>query len=250
MSFKNFRVQIILRIILLFVSLYGLTYYLFIEVNEIRVFFLALASLLFLLWIFSYINKSNKDVKNLLQAIIHNDFTVKYNSTRKGSSFDEMYAALNKVNDKFVESTQQDAAEYQYISSINQLQIGILAFDDLERVQLVNAAFKRLLDIKEIVSLNLLKKDFSELYDAIWSISSKDTEIVKLNLKGRVYRLSLSATEFKLRRKPFKIISFQDIHAELDQNEMQAWQKLIRVLTHEIMNSVALLPLCQGHSRV
>ena len=133
MSFKNFRVQIILRIILLFVSLYGLTYYLFIEVNEIRVFFLALASLLFLLWIFSYINKSNKDVKNLLQAIIHNDFTVKYNSTRKGSSFDEMYAALNKVNDKFVESTQQDAAEYQYISTlINQLQIGILAFDDLE----------------------------------------------------------------------------------------------------------------------
>ena len=247
MSFKNFRVQIILRIILLFVSLYGLTYYLFIEVNEIRVFFLALASLLFLLWIFSYINKSNKDVKNLLQAIIHNDFTVKYNSTRKGSSFDEMYAALNKVNDKFVESTQQDAAEYQYISTlINQLQIGILAFDDLERVQLVNAAFKRLLDIKEIVSLNLLKKDFSELYDAIWSISSKDTEIVKLNLKGRVYRLSLSATEFKLRRKPFKIISFQDIHAELDQNEMQAWQKLIRVLTHEIMNSVAPITSLSG----
>ena len=84
------------------------------------------------------------------------------------------------------------------------------------------------------------------MYDAIWSISSKDTEIVKLNLKGRVYRLSLSATEFKLRRKPFKIISFQDIHAELDQNEMQAWQKLIRVLTHEIMNSVAPITSLSG----
>ncbi len=227
--------------------MYGLSYYLFIELNQIRVFFLGLSSLLILLWLFSYINKTNKDVKNFLQAIIHDDFTVKYNATKQGKSFDEMYDVFNKVNQKFVDTTQQDAAEYQYIGTlINQLQIGILAFDDRERIQLVNQAFKQMLDIKEIINLELLKNNYQELYEAIKLINSKESEIVKLSLKGRIYRLSLSATEFRLRGKAFKIISFQDIHAELDQNEMQAWQKLIRVLTHEIMNSVAPITSLSG----
>ena len=247
MNFKNFRVQIILRVVLLFLSIYGLTYYLFVELNEIRVFFLGLSSVLILIWIFSYINKANKDVKNFLQAIIHDDFTIKYNSTKQGRTFDEMYETFNKVNHKFVESTQQDAAEYQYISTlINQLQVGILAFDDRERIQLVNQAFKNLLEIKEIVNLDSLRRELPELYEAIVSAGTKDNTIVKLNLKGRVSRLSLSSTAFKLRGKSFKIISFQDIHAELDQNEMQAWQKLIRVLTHEIMNSVAPITSLSG----
>lgn len=200
-----------------------------------------------LMWMFSYINKTNKDVKNSLQAIIHDDFTIKYNPTKQGNSFDEMYKTFNQVNQKFVESTQQDAAEYQYIGTlINQLQIGILAFDDRERIQLVNDAFKKLLGITEIINLDLLRIEYPDLYQSIQDIGSNKSEIVKLNLKGRIYRLSLSATEFKLRRKPFKIISFQDIHAELDQNEMQAWQKLIRVLTHEIMNSVAPITSLSG----
>ena len=63
--------------------------------------------------------------------------------------------------------------------------------------------------------------------------------MLKVTLNGKLYQLNINASEFKLRQQDFKLISVQDIKGELDENEMTAWQKLIRVLTHEIMNSVA-----------
>lgn len=240
MRFNHFQVQILLRIIPITLGLYGFVYYWFIEVNYIRVFFLLLFCLVILISLYQYITKTNKDTRNFLQAIIHNDFTIKYNATHQGKSHDDLYKTFNLVNQKFIESSQHEAAQYQYIVTlINQLQIGILACDQRDRVHLANEAFKKLLGQKELVILQNINAVNEELYKQIKEIQNGENLVFKTTINGQVQRLSMAASIFKLRNREYKLISFQDIHSELDQNEMEAWQKLIRVLTHEIMNSVA-----------
>lgn len=240
MRFKNFKVYVFLQLVLTFVSLYGLVYYLFIDVNYIRVFFLGLFILMILLALFSYLNRANKSTKNFLLAILNNDFTIKYNSDGQGKSFDELYDSFNLVNEKFIESSQFEASQYQYIVTlINQLQIGVLAYDERERIHLSNESFNLLLGHKELINLESIKTDNEALYDQLRDIKNGENIIFKTTLNGQARKLSMSATSFKLRQKSYKLISLQDIHTELDQHEMEAWQKLIRVLTHEIMNSVA-----------
>ncbi|OEK04742.1 sensor histidine kinase [Roseivirga misakiensis] len=240
MKFKNFRLHIIIQLLLTFAGLYGLVYYLYIEINYIRVFFLGLFIIVLLLSLFSYINRANKTTMGFLLAIINNDFTVKYKSEKQGKSFDQLYDTFNLVNQKFIESSQSEASEYQYIITlINQLQIGVLAYDDRERIHLSNASFDEMLGGKELINLESIKVENEAFYEKLKEIGSGENTIFTTTLLGQARKLSMAASSFKLRQKSYKLISIQDIHSELDQHEMEAWQKLIRVLTHEIMNSVA-----------
>ncbi|MFY0592107.1 sensor histidine kinase [Roseivirga sp.] len=240
MRFNNFRIHIILQLLLAFVGLYGLVYYLFIDINYIRVFFLGLFLVIILFSLFSYINKANKTTMNFLLAIINNDFTVKYNSEHQGKSFDQLYETFNLVNNKFIESSQSEASEYQYIVTIiNQLQIGVIAYDERERVHLSNASFNKMMGGKELINLDSIKSENEAFYEKLKAIESGENTIFTTTLSGQARKLSMAASSFKLRQNTYKLISIQDIHSELDQHEMEAWQKLIRVLTHEIMNSVA-----------
>lgn len=240
MSFNKFKLQVLIRLLLIFASLFGLSYYLFTEVNYIRVFFLGVFSLLILVSLFIYISRSNRDTRYFLQAILNNDFAIKYNSINQDNSFHELYDTFNKVNDKFMESTQSDASQYQYmITLINQLQISVLAYDEKDRIHLTNKAFLDLLGHKSLLNLESIKSENQSLYHQIKTIKNGENIVLKTTIHSEVKRLSIAASSFKLRSKHYKLISLQDINAELDQNEMEAWQKLIRVLTHEIMNSVA-----------
>ena len=73
----------------------------------------------------------------------------------------------------------------------------------------------------------------------IREIHTGETRLIKVNIENELLQLSIHASEFKLEDRYFKLISMQNIKNELDIREMEAWQKLIRVLSHEIMNSVS-----------
>ncbi len=240
MRFSDFRLQVLLRLFLVVAGLYAIVFYLFIEVNYIRVSFLGVFVVSVLVSLFIYLNRVNKNTNNFLQAILNNDFTIKYNNTKQGKSFDQLYETFNLINNKFIESSQQEASQYQYVTTlINQLQIGVLAYDEKDRIHMANESFKALVGQTEMINLDNIKSKSQALFDQIKAIKTGENLVLKTTLNNRVHSLSMAASEFKLRQKTYKLISFQDIHSELDQNEMEAWQKLIRVLTHEIMNSVA-----------
>ena len=240
MNFKHFQIQIILRLLLLSIGLSLFLYYFFEERNYIRLFFIGVFIIAVLIELFFYINRANRDTKNFLQAIIHNDFTLKYTAEKKGRSFKGLYDSFNEVNERFMAAAQQEANEYQYLSVlVQQLEIGVLSYDEQERIHLANTSLKQLLGKEELIHLNNIKHINSTLYNTIIQLKTDQSELLKTKINGQEFQLSIKASVFKLRGRKFKLISIHDIHRELDNNEMQAWQKLIRVLTHEIMNSIA-----------
>lgn len=247
MVFKRFQLVILGFTLLILAGTFGIVHYSYIEVNYIRLFFLGLYEALVIWAMISYLNKTNKDVSYFLNAILHNDFSIKYSKGQKGKTYQELYDAFNKVNQKFIDSTQSEASEYQYIVTlIEQMQVGVLIYDEKDRIHLVNNAFKEIINRNELIRVDGIKGVSEDLYQGIIRLSPSERSIVKTEIDNVLHQFSLVSSQIKIRGSKFNIVSVQDIKNELDINEMQAWQKLIRVLTHEIMNSVSPITSLSG----
>jgi nitrogen fixation/metabolism regulation signal transduction histidine kinase len=121
---------------------------------------------------------------------------------------------------------------------IEHVKTGIISFDPDGKVHLINDAFKGLLNKPFLQNIHGLESINMQLVDTLKDIKPNQKELLKISIKGNLLHLSIHATAFKLHDTEYKLVSFQDIKNELDAQELDAWQKLIRVLTHEIMNSV------------
>ncbi|MFT6216018.1 MAG: nitrogen fixation/metabolism regulation signal transduction histidine kinase, partial [Roseivirga sp.] len=237
MSSKNFVLQIVFRLVLISVGILGILHFSYVYINYIRLFFTCIFSIIALVELFYYIFKTNRETTQFLEAIIHNDFTQKYAGDKKGRSFGKLYDTFNKVNEKFIQVSQQESSEYHYIKMlIEQLKIGVLSYDQKNRIHLANDSLKQMLGKEELINLDSIKKGSPALLALITSLKPNENRIAKININERELHLSVGLSEFKLRNYHYRLVWIQDIRGALDKNEMQAWQKLIRVLTHEIMN--------------
>jgi nitrogen fixation/metabolism regulation signal transduction histidine kinase len=116
--------------------------------------------------------------------------------------------------------------------------IGLIAFQPDGHVELINTAAKRLLRVPRLKNIKSLESLSKTLVDTMLRLRSRENALVKVEDENELLHLALYATEFKLRGLKYSLLSIQNIHSELEEREMEAWQKLIRVLTHEIMNSI------------
>ncbi|MDH5745004.1 MAG: ATP-binding protein, partial [Candidatus Aminicenantes bacterium] len=105
-------------------------------------------------------------------------------------------------------------------------------------VELINTAAKRLLRVTSLKNIRSLESFSSSLVDTLFKLKSRKRALIKVEDNDELLHLALYTTEFKLRGQNFSLVSIQNIHSELEEREIEAWQKLIRVITHEIMNSI------------
>ncbi|MBL6444902.1 HAMP domain-containing histidine kinase [Fulvivirga sp. 29W222] len=186
-----------------------------------------------------YVDRSNRDFAAFLLALLQNDFTTTFSETSKGQSFNELHSAFNQITQKFKTISSEKEVQHIYLESlVEHVSVGILSYDEKEKIHLMNGALKNLLNKPQVLYLKGLEGIDKRLLNTIRHIKPGENRLVKIKLSNQLLQLSLHASEFKLHAQYYKLVSFQNIKNELDANEMDAWQKLIRVLTHEIMNSV------------
>jgi nitrogen fixation/metabolism regulation signal transduction histidine kinase len=239
MVFKNFRFQVIMRVIILVVSITLLAWCLVYEFY-LRSVYLAGAVIVLVGELIWYIDRFNRDIKTFMVSLLQRDFTTHYQSTGKSKSFDELYTMLNRISKAFETINAEKEVQFRYLEMlVEHLRVGILSLDQNGKITLVNQAFKDLLHKNILTSLKSFESFDQSFVKVIQEIQTGETQLLKLRVENEVLQLSIHASEFKLQDKYYKLISMQNIRDELDAREMEAWQKLIRVLTHEIMNSVS-----------
>ncbi|MEQ8905785.1 ATP-binding protein [Ekhidna sp.] len=239
MVYKSFRFQLTIRlgllilIMFLFTDLYYSESYFFTK-------FLVFCLGLFQIWyLYHFLEKSNREIVHFLESIHYDDFTNTYPEKKTGSSRDLLYHEFNEILKKFREIRADKEAQHQYLRTIVQhIGIGIITFDSDGEVQIMNNAAKKLLGIKLIKNIKQIGRDHPALQESITDLRTGGRDLVKISKNDDEVQLAVYAIELSLRGKPFKLISIQNIQSELEEKEMEAWQNLIRVLTHEIMNSV------------
>lgn len=187
-----------------------------------------------------YVDRFNRDVRSFLVSLKQRDFTTRFPSAGRSKSFDELYGIMNEISGVFRSITAEKEAQFRFLEMlVEHLRVGILTVDDQGKIQLANQALKDLLRKEVLFSFKSLEAIDAALVDTLRSIRSGETRLLKLRVENEMLHLSIHASEFRLENKYHKLISMQNIRNELDAREMDAWQKLIRVLTHEIMNSVS-----------
>lgn len=239
MAFKNFRFQVALRVIILTAILVVLSWCI---VNDLylRAVYVGIAAIISVAELIWYTDRFNRDIRGFLQSLLQRDFTTHYEQTGRGKTYDELYETFNNISDVFKKISAEKEIQHKYLEMlVEHVRVSILSIDADEKVHLANQALRDLLRRNILSNVSSLEAVDATLAKTIREIHAGETRLIKVSIDNELLQLSIHASEFKLDDRYFKLISMQNIKNELDIREMESWQKLIRVLSHEIMNSVS-----------
>jgi nitrogen fixation/metabolism regulation signal transduction histidine kinase len=238
MTYKNFRANIIVRILLLSVSIFLFFYSLDLEFNVTPI----LVVVLIIFQVFSlirYVDRTNRDLTSFLESIRFSEFTRTFQIEGMGSSFDELNRAFNDVINDFQKVRSEKEEHFHYLQSIVQnIDVSIIAYRKDGTVEMINKAAKQLFQIHSLKNVKGLEQLSLELVNTLINISPGENTLVKVQDQDDILQLAIYATEFKVKDKLIILATINNIQNVLEEQETEAWQKLIRVLTHEIMNSI------------
>jgi len=239
MGFRNFKFALILRVVIIGLTIYLLSYLNLTDsyiVTQLLVGSLVVFQLISLI---NFLDKSNSEIDAFLKSIKSDDFTKDYELDTSHTSVGLLNQELNKIIQGFREIRAEKEAQYHYLKTIVQhVGIGIITFDNKGEIQIINTAAKKLLKISQINNIKQLDGISPELVESFSELKTGGRDLVKVEQSGESIQLAVYAIELTLSGEDFKLVSLQNIQTELEEKEMEAWQNLIRVLTHEIMNSV------------
>jgi len=239
MVYKSFKFQLIGRIALLLLTMFLFTHLYYSESYFFTKFLVFCLGAFQAYYLYNFLEKSNREIVHFLESIHYDDFTNTYPERKSGSSRDLLYHEFNEILKKFREIRADKEAQHQYLRTIVQhIGIGIITFDADGEVQIMNNAAKKILGLKLIKNINQIGRDHPGLETSFKELRTGGRDLIKISKNEDEVQIAVYAIELSLRSKPFKLISIQNIQSELEEKEMEAWQNLIRVLTHEIMNSV------------
>lgn len=239
MAYRNFRIICILRVLFLCATV-CLLFYLIMKTG-----YYATISIICILAVYQiyamiqHVERTNRELARFLEAIRYGDFSQSFTGAGLGKSFDELRLNFNEVFDAFRQARAEKEEQYRYLQTVVQhVGIGLVCYQPDGTVELVNSAAQRLFKNKDFRNINALQKFSKELVETLFRLKAGEKALVRVEDNGERLQLAISATELRMRGQVFILASIHNIQSELEEKEMDAWQNLVRVLTHEIMNSI------------
>src|SRR5699024_2660191 len=176
------------------------------------------------------VEKTNRRLSRFFNSIRYSDFSRSFSSGDLGSSFKELDRTFSDVIEAFKEQRIEKHLQYRYIqTAVQHIGIGLISFNQQGEVELINSAAKRLFQIATLRRLEQLNEVSPALVQAVQHLKSGERSVVRVPVGSNSLQLAIHATTFRLRDKMYKLISLQDINAELEDKEMEAWQNLTQV---------------------
>ena len=245
MAFKSFSSKLILRIVLICANCLLLTHFLYKD----QIVFVTLTTGL-IGWqgylLMKWLSKTHNTVLDYLKSIQYDDLSNNYEG-ETNDFIEQLNQAFTKVLSKLKSKRKEQEADYQYLKNIvHHIGIGLITFNEAGNVQIINTAAKRLLRVNNINNIKSLESVSIPLVNTFSRLTTGGRDLVRIEIGGEIVQLAVYAIQLTLRNEQYKLISIQNIQNELEEKEMEAWQNLVRVLTHEIMNSVTPISSLAG----
>lgn len=182
--------------------------------------------------LFYQIRKVNRDIARFFEVISNQDSIQKFDLSKSDRAFQDLHLQMNEVIVKLAGLRYQKEQDNQFFRSIfDHADIGLLVFDDEGKIVMINKTAISLLGTNKTAEM-------PEIISSVNKAAGLQT-LIRLNRKGDQIQLSLRSRKIISDGKEYALVSLQNIRKELEQQEIESWQKLIRVFIHEIMNSVS-----------
>ena len=187
----------------------------------------------------NYLNITNRRIKFFFDSVRNDDSNLSFPIDRSNKTYGELSESMNNVNKQIQQLKLEIRRQEQYFQILlEHLATGIITYDNKGFVQNVNSTAKKLLSVEVLTHLKQIERIDENLFRTIEAIKPAEKRLVAIGTDHGEIQLSLKATSFRTNKTEMVILSIQDIKNELDEKELDSWMKLIRVLMHEIMNSI------------
>ena len=236
---KNLHFNIIFRVLLIVVTSAFLSYFIVIN-HSLRFSIICFLMIVFLtINLISYLNSTNKKIRFFFDSVRNDDSNLFFPVGTRNQALKELYKSMNKVNRQIQQLKIENRQQEQYFRTLlEHLAAGIITFDNKGFILHANSSAKKLLSIDVLTHLQQIERKDKKLFETINNMKPLERKLIAVSAEGGEIQLSLKATSFKTNENELIILSIQDIKNELDEKEIESWMKLIRVLMHEIMNSI------------
>jgi len=238
MIVKRFSIQIVLRIALIVANALLISWIF----GDMRLFFNQVILVIVLIGqiteLIHFVNHTNRELTRLFLAIRHSDFSITFKKETMGKSFRELQESFTEIIDAYKIVKIEKEAQYHLLQTlVRQIHIGIISLEG-DNLALINPTAEQLLNINGLKSWKLIRQLNPGLTEQLEQLGSHGRKLIEFKINNTTRILSVDVSTLILLDRPHKIITLQDINNEIEQKEIEAWHKLIRILTHEIMNSV------------
>jgi nitrogen fixation/metabolism regulation signal transduction histidine kinase len=236
----NWRSPVVPRVAILAASIFGFGFFLFDQQRYLLALIMLGVCLFQIKQLIDLIDNSNQNMASFLDSIKFDDLSASFKTESKDPGIQRLHKEMNEAITKLRSARQEKDSDYLFYKNIvMHVGIGLIIFkEETGRIEIFNSAARRLLKINRAETVQDLKEVSETLVNVFVRLRTGGRELIQLKLGEDIIQLSVYAIELTLRGENLKLISLQNIQSELEEKEMEAWQNLVRVLTHEIMNSV------------
>jgi len=249
MILKNFTINIVIRLGLIFITGFLMLPVIQRLPGEYLFSLLGTGVILVLqiIYLFRFINQVNRNITRFFSAVKNEDSMLLFQEAVENKYLRDLYQSMRDLNERLIDVRAEGQKQSLLLTNlVSNIGIGIILYYDSGEVKMINQAAKELLNLSTLNHLNKLKDNEADLYDRMINLQPGRPEVVRVihpnrgeNLQGTVKQLLLKKDMIKTEGETLNTISIQNIVREMERKELDSWQKLIRVLTHEIMNSVS-----------
>jgi nitrogen fixation/metabolism regulation signal transduction histidine kinase len=239
MIFRRFVVALVLRLVLTGLALAAVVWLLILPGyhSAMALAVGVLALLVVELW--RYVSRTNRDVARFLDAARYADYSQRFDFENDGSDFPALGQAFTDILRRMRErSRDQESDVRRSRALIEHIPVPLMTLHADESITLQNNAARRLFGAEHVTKLKDLRKFGFSFAESIASAVPGMRQLVTFSVEGIEYTLTLATTELIIAGQNERLVSLQDIQSELDATQAEAWEDLVRVLTHEIMNSI------------
>ena len=236
---SNFRISLIIRVLSIVANVFLIMWLLFTTSYYFTTLLAVGIAIYQVIKLIQFVETTNTLLTNFLESLRYSDFSRTFEIKGLGYSFDRLAESFSVVIDDFRKVREEREQNYFYLETVvEHIGFGLISYREDGVVELINNSTKKLFRITSLRNLNELESFSPELVSRLMTISNGESIMVKIQKQDTILQLAIFATEFKVADRLIRMATIKDIQNELEENEMESWQKLIRVLTHEIMNSI------------
>jgi len=238
--FKNYRWQILWRVLLLFATI-TLASFLLLKGYYLYEVFAVPVIVFQVMDFYRFHKKAQEEVEQFVESVHYRDFSRYFDVKHAPLELQPLRKGFNEINTTFKVISKERETQYQYLQKILELvDTGIISYEHATgEIVWMNESFKKLMGIPYLKTIHSLDKRDAHLYNEVLALRPGEHKVVDIMHDRSAFKLLLTATAFQTSGRIYKLVAFQNVSEALDETESKAWQKLLSVMTHEIMNSVA-----------
>ncbi|HEU0096901.1 MAG TPA: ATP-binding protein, partial [Rhizomicrobium sp.] len=238
MAYSRFQTATFLRLAVLMATLMALIWAVSHTDWYVCMLLLALAAVGQAMLLVHHANRSSREVARFLDAIAFDDTSASFQGLSREGPFAELGAAMTRVLDRLRTGRAEREEQTQYLQTLlAHVPVALISLEDRGTVQLLNLAARRLFE-SACTDTAQFSRHGEAFAIGMETLKPGESAIVRMERKDGPLQLKGAATDVMLGGARRRLVSLQNIESELTAHELAAWQTVIRVMAHEVMNSL------------